>query len=306
MDQSEKSVFRPSSIARYINCNLWRWLPLEEKTPEELFYLQERSNDHKRLEEERFTEKELRCKDYFEKIKSSCTFFFKEAYLQMSIDEEFLEGTPDVYGYNEETKTLHIIDYKTGRSYVIAENNEQLLAYALLIMEYHTDWNIERIELAILNTQHDAVNRYVYTSKLYTDRLKKQIIEAREKNSQDFSFGRPGKWCTFCPAKRYCIRQKSYKKLKKYADIDTDELIYTIKTRRQEITAREKDVKDGSYSKLLSPLLVERIKRSWKKNLPETFYRMNPMTISQAEKAFSKEMIDAYTEEKRYKILQFH
>lgn len=304
--REDKTAFRPSSISRYINCNLWRWLPFEEKTPEELDYLQERTNDHKRLEEERFTEKESNCQAYFERIKASCLYFFKEQHLEMEIDGKFLEGTPDVYGYDENAKTLHILDYKTGRSYVVAENNEQLLAYALLAMARHADWKIDRIELTILNTQHDAVNHYVYTSTLYTDRLKSRIEKAVHKNAMETSFGKPETWCHFCPAKRYCIRKKSYHKLKKYADMDTDELIYESKVRQSEMLSREKEIRGGTISELLTPLLAERSKRGWKQeqDLPEKFFVKRLMTVKDAEERFSIEEIKPYINKSSYTILK--
>ena len=183
-----KKVFRPSSISRYTNCNLWRHLPFEEKTPEQLAYLQKGTDAHARLEKEQFTDKEEECRSYFESIKERCIYFFKEQHLEMEIGGEFIEGTPDVYGYDEASKTLHIIDYKTGRSYVVAENNDQLLAYAMLVMHRHDDWKIEQIQLAILNTQHDAVNRHLYMGTLYVERLKARIERAIEKNTLEESF----------------------------------------------------------------------------------------------------------------------
>jgi RecB family exonuclease len=183
-----KTAFRPSSISRYTNCNLWRHLPSGVKSTEALAHLQKGTDAHKRLEKELFTDKEMECKAYFERIKDSCIYFFKEQHLEMEINGEFLEGTPDVYGYDESSKTLHVIDYKTGRSYVVAENNDQLLAYAMLIMNRHDDWKIESIELAILNTQHDAVNRHVYMGTLYVERLKARIKRAVEKNTLERIF----------------------------------------------------------------------------------------------------------------------
>ena len=302
----KKTVFRPSSISRYTNCNLWKHLPTEDKTPEQLAYLQKGTDAHKRLEEERFTEEEASCKEYFENIKSRCIYFFKEQHLEMDFNGEFLEGTPDVYGYDEASKTLHILDYKTGRSYVVAENNDQLLAYAMLVMNRHDDWEIEQIEFAILNTQHDAVNRHVYMGTLYVDRLKARIEEALEKNALEESFGKPGNWCHFCPSKRYCIRQKSYQALKDYGDMDTDQLIYESRSRQSEMLSREKEVRAGAISKLLTPLLSERAKRGWKQEqeLPEKFFVKKLMTVKDAEERFSIEEINPYIKKSSYTILK--
>ena len=302
----KKTAFRPSSISRYTNCNLWKHLPTEDKTPEQLAYLQKGTDAHKRLEEERFTNEEASCKEYFEKVKSHCIYFFKEQHLEMDFDGEFLEGTPDVYGYDEASKTLHIIDYKTGRSYVVAENNDQLLAYAMLVMNRHDDWKIEQIDLAILNTQHDAVNRHIYMGTLYIKRIKARIEKALEKNTLEESFGKPGSWCQFCPSKRYCIRQKSYQTLKDYADMDTDQLIYESKSRQSELLTREKEVKLGAVSELLTPLIAERSKRGWKeeKTLPEKFLLKKPMTVKDAEGRFAFEEIAPYIEKTSYTILK--
>lgn len=295
---SDKSAFRPSSIARYTNCNLWRWLPSEGKTGKQLAYLQERTNDHSRLEDENFLESEQQCKAYFDSIKEKCLYFFKEKTLEIEIDGEFLQGTPDVYGYDEENQTLHILDYKTGRSYITAENNDQLLAYALLALETHDDWKIETIELAILNTQHDGVNKHTYIGQSYVKTLKDRIEKAIDKNQSEHSFGKAGSWCFFCPSKRYCIRQKSYADLKDYADLDTDRLILEVKKRSGEMLSREKEVKSGVYSKLLSPLIVERISKYWKKEIPEHFYTSKRMTITEARKKFSDEEVGKHLEEK--------
>ena len=301
-----KKAFRPSSISRYTNCNLWRHLPKEERTPEEVEYLQKGTEEHRRLEQELFTEKEAECQAYFEGVKERCVYFFKEQHLEMAISGELLEGTPDVYGYDEVSKTLHVIDYKTGRSYVVAENNDQLLAYAMLIMNHHDDWPIDRIEIAILNTQHDAVNRYVYMGTLYIERLKARIERALEKNSMEESFGKPGGWCHFCPSKRYCIRQKSYQNLKKYADLDTDQLIYESKKRQRELMSREKEVRSGALSRVLSPLLSERSKRRWQQDceIPEKFFTQKLMTVKDAEEKFSSEEISPYVKKSSYVILK--
>ena len=224
----------------------------------------------------------------------------------MDFDGEFLEGTPDVYGYEQASKTLHIIDYKTGRSYVVAENNDQLLAYAMLVMHRHDDWKIEQIELAILNTQHDAVNRHVYMGTLYVERLKARIEEVLEKNALKESFGKPGSWCQFCPSKRYCIRQKSYQALKNYSDMDTDQLIYESRSRQSEMLSREKEVRTGATSNLLTPLVAERSKRGWnqEQELPEKFFVQKLITVKDAEGRFAFEEIAPYIEKTSYTILK--
>ena len=299
-------AFRPSSINRYINCNLWRFLPKEQKTPQQKSYLAERTKDHERLEKEAFKEEEGSCSEYFFRVKDHCDYLFKEQHLSMEIGNKTLQGTPDVYGYDGKRKKLYVLDYKTGRRYVVAENNEQLLSYALLAINNHSDWEVETIELAILNTQHDAVDRYTFMGNMPMMLLKSRIEKSIEANKQEKTFGKPGKWCDFCPAKRYCIRQRNYKALKNYADMDTDQLIYESKVRQSEVFTREKEVKMGAVSELLTPLLAERSKRGWKeeKTLPEKFLLKKPMTVKDAEGRFAFEEIAPYIEKTSYTILK--
>jgi hypothetical protein len=302
----QKEAFRPSSISRYINCNLWRFLPSVSKTPQEEAYLALRTKDHERLEQEQFLPSEAECEAYFGVIKQRCHYFFKEQRLQAEIGGEFFSGTPDVYGYDRDAKRLYVIDYKTGRSYVQAENNDQLMAYALLALETHPDWEIEQVELAILNTHHDAVNRHAFMGTAPILFLRRQIEKAMRSNGSENTFGKPGKWCAFCPSKRYCIRQRNYGELKDYADMDTDQLIYASKARQSELVSREREVKSGESSPLLSPLVGERSKRTWRSeaDLPEKFYTRKPMTLTEAEGKFSREELVPYVEQTSYRILK--
>ena len=296
-------AFRPSNIHRYINCNLWKFLPKEEKTTQQNDYLAERTKDHQRLEKEKFTYKEQSCADYFFRLKERADYLFKEQKLSMEISDNVLQGTPDVYAYNSKSKILYVLDYKTGRSYVTAENNSQLLAYAMLAIDNHPDWEVKKVELAILNTQYDSVNQYTFTDTSPINDLKRRIEKTIQANEKGLSFGKSGKWCQFCPSKRYCILQRNFHALKNYADMDTDELILMTKKRSHEIDTREREVKAGEYSELLSPLVAERTRRQWKDNLPEKFFALKPMTVSEAEKAFSIEEVTPYTTNKKFKTI---
>ena len=299
------SAFRPSSINRFVKCNLWEFLPSEGKTEEQIAYLAERSKDHERLEKEEFRDSESQCRDYFLKVKSSCSPFLKEQRLSTEIEDEHLSGTPDVYGYDEKTKTLYILDYKTGRMLVKAEENQQLLAYALLILDNYPHFEPEKIELTILNTQHDQISSWS-CSKKEIDILKGLIgIAIRMHRKKEVS-ARKGDWCFFCPAKRYCPLQRDYKHLKDYADRDTDKLILSVKARNNELKAREKEVKEGVFSKLLTPLITKRRVRCWKKDagLPEKFYIQKPMSIIEAQERFAMDELEAFIETRHTCILK--
>ena len=307
MHEKEKKVFRPSQIDRYINCNIWKFLPYTEPNEYQKTIMANGTKEHTRLENENFHSHEQLCKDYFFSLKEKCEFLFKERHLVIDIDGEYLEGTPDVYAFDPKEKTLYVLDYKTGKRNVLAENNKQLLTYALLVRENHPDWNFENLILAVLNTQSDQVNifRYPLSAQDYLDTLRSSIQKAIATNQNKKLFGYTGEWCQFCPSKRYCILQRNLSELKKYADMDTDDLILTSKKRRAEIYAREEEVKSGVYSQSLTPLLSQRFKRAWKdkKNLPEKFFTLKPMTVSEAEKKFSQEEVGFFTENNSYAVL---
>jgi len=76
------------------------------------------------------------------------------------IDKDWFEGTPDLFAYNKESRTMYVVDYKTGFHYVSAQNNAQLLSYANLIMLNHKEWKIENFVLSILNTQKDLCSHW--------------------------------------------------------------------------------------------------------------------------------------------------
>jgi len=57
-----------------------------------------------------------------------------------------LRGTCDFYGYNSQTATLHVVDFKFGFIHVAAKWNWQLLCYLLMLQPFG---NAERIALHI-------------------------------------------------------------------------------------------------------------------------------------------------------------
>ena len=99
--------------------------------------------------------------------------------------------------------TLHVWDLKTGRQEVVAENNEQLLAYALGILEALEWKGIAELQLGIVgirfpmsvwNTTLDAVLRF------REDVLEPGLQAAYALGSK----GKPGSHCMYCNAKLWC------------------------------------------------------------------------------------------------------
>lgn len=99
--------------------------------------------------------------------------------------------------------TLHVWDLKTGRQEVAAEGNEQLLAYALGILDALGWKGIAELQLGIVgirfpmsmwNTTSDAVFRF-----------KNEVLEPGLEAAYALgSKGKPGSHCMYCSAKLWC------------------------------------------------------------------------------------------------------
>ena len=99
--------------------------------------------------------------------------------------------------------TLHVWDLKTGRQEVAAENNLQLLAYALGLLEALEWKGVAELQLGIVgirfpmsmwNTTIDTVLRF------RNDVLEPKLKEAYALGSK----GKPGACCMYCNAKLWC------------------------------------------------------------------------------------------------------
>lgn len=236
--------FRPSNSERFLNCNLSIWLPEDEKTKEQEAYLDERSKDHERLARGEFLKHEVNCKAYYDYILEKCDEIFVEEPLSSFISGEVFEGTPDLFGYDIKTKTLYIIDYKTGFYPVSAFGNSQLLSYAALILLIYLHLDIDNFKLSILNTQKDQLSHF--------EPEKETILKHIARLNQSLRFRREGtayavtgEWCRFCPSKNYCPLQRDIKETKELMDIHTDELIYAKEMRASEVKKRTRELREN-------------------------------------------------------------
>ena len=240
-----------------MNCNLSLWLPEREKTAEQEKYLAERSGDHERLAKGIFHNSEEKCRRYHKFVLKRCAGnTFIEEKLRVYMGATPFEGTPDLFGFDEENKTLYIVDYKTGFHNVTAWGNSQLFSYAVLIMLTKKEWDIEHFKLSILNTQSDLCSHF--------EPLKEKVLMhvARIRQSLKFitegtAYAVTGEWCRFCPSKEYCPLQRDIQQTKDLVDADVDKLIYAKETRAGEIKRRMKEFKDRlEPSKVFSYELV--------------------------------------------------
>ena len=305
-------AFRPSSLERFLHCNLHGVLPQKEKTAEQLNYLALRTSDHSRLEKEFFLDSERNCSEFFQETKKKCGKLFKERTMSMEIGGQTFSGTPDVFGYEKKNNTLHILDFKTGALTVYAREgdtpNRQLVAYALLVCHTLQSWKVERLSLSILNTQKDYVDTFLEENPTaLLTALKEKTLKAIRLNVSERVFGSVGKHCFFCPSKDYCPLKRDYNHLKNYADQDTDALIFETKKRKGEMNNRETAIKSGQeVSELLTPLVKERIKRVWHSHerLPKKFLQeLKPMSFSEATKKFGADEVEKHTDTFSYRYI---
>lgn len=234
--------FRPSNAERFLNCNLSLWLPEDSKTKEQEAYLSERSKDHERLAFGEFLAHEVTCKAYYDYIWEICQEVFIEELLSYYMGGDLFEGTPDLFGYDKKTKTLYVVDYKTGFHTVSAAGNSQLLSYAALIFLIYKHWNIDYFKLSILNTQKDLASHFYPEKQTILNHIAR-LTQSLKFRREGTAYAVTGDWCRFCPSKHYCPLQRDLKEIKELMDVHVDELIYAKEMRSEEIKKRTSELR---------------------------------------------------------------
>ena len=123
-------------------------------------------------------------------------------------NDVLLQGTADVLAFSNITKKLTIADLKTGRGYVDAENNEQLMIYALATMKSK--------KVAPANIEFQIIQPYHGEKRIFTmsvEDLRKWESEVLKPAIKDAISDKPTfnpseSACQWCPAKHICPAQK--------------------------------------------------------------------------------------------------
>jgi hypothetical protein len=114
-------------------------------------------------------------------------------------------GTADLLGVNEQTKTLLVLDFKTGRHPVEVTDNLQLLAYALGALDTIT-FEPQQIVLAIV--QPIAFGALAQTQTIsidVLDRFSEWIGERALATDDPHATPQPSaESCRWCPARSIC------------------------------------------------------------------------------------------------------
>lgn len=145
---------------------------------------------------------------------------------------------PGMYGRNDASiipdvmfGTLYVYDYKNGRVPVPAENNPQLMYYALGALGQHNDLFVERVVITIVQPNamdsSDVIKKWeISTKELYAwagNVLRPGAVRT-EDTDPDFS---EGEHCTFCEAAAFCPlkQQRVLAMLDTPADAPTNEIV---------------------------------------------------------------------------------
>lgn len=147
--------------------------------------------------------------DYVAYVRKSAMEFEKSPYIAIEKRLDLTAYIPDGFGTADcvmiGERTLHIIDLKYGKGVpVSAENNEQLLIYALGALEaYKMLFAIDTVKVSIVQPRIDNTNSSAYSVTLLRDWGEdvKELANIAIKGEGKYT---PGDWCRFCRARQQC------------------------------------------------------------------------------------------------------
>lgn len=225
-------------------------------------------------------------------------------------------GTSDCIIYDRQTKTIEVIDYKTGGSYVGARQNPQLMAYALgtlnLFENYHDE--VKFIKMTIVQPAINSISSHaIMLSELlsFAEFAKKRIKETE-------TFSPSGFTCKFCPGRRICPSLSKYvldsskdkiKLLKESAFIQE----YLDNARKETI----EEIKQGNLEGLQGFYISRQNRVKWTKKIDEgdikhikdkygsAAIRETLKPISQVRNFLTGKDFKRYTEKTEVEILKY-
>lgn len=167
-----------------------------------------------------------------------------------------LFGTCDYVCYFEETKTLHIVDYKHGAGVAVeVEENEQLMYYGIGAL-HKNKMPIEKIVLTIVQPRcyhPDGPIRSWETDPMRMLDFVADLIDDAKATAKEDAPIKPGEHCRWCPAQAICPSLKN----------------------RALVAAQEAFAPDAAYSpeKLAEALSLAPQVEAWAKAVREFAYR---------------------------------
>lgn len=226
-------------------------------------------------------------------------------------------GTADAIIYDENTKTLHVVDLKWGKGVrVDYEENYQLICYAIgAVNEYSWLYEIENVELHIVQPRMNNIGNVKLTIaelQEYAEKFKQAIQAALQPDAKRTPHD---KACKFCPAKLTCPALleltknaviSNFEKL----ELSDDDYRYILDN-SDLISNFIKSVEEKTYNKLVAggslegyKLVQGRSTRKWtedaeealKDSLGEAAYSKKLIGVTEADKKIPKEVMEELTQ----------
>ena len=151
----------------------------------------------------------------------------------LDIDEHLIEpfvqlipdvagGSIDMLGVSTDRKTVLVLDYKFGRYYVSADENDQQFLYTLSAMEDEQTRaffkDVERVVFAIIQPQSKAGFSRWTCSRRYIDEYGVRADAAIDATKQKDAPRSAGEHCKWCPAQPYCPTTRTHAVTSKMLD----------------------------------------------------------------------------------------
>ena len=255
--------------------------------------------------------------DYVTYVRKSAMEFEKSPYIAIEKRLDLTAYIPDGFGTADcvmiGERTLHIIDLKYGKGVpVSAENNEQLMIYALGALEaYKMLFAIDTVKISIVQPRIDNTNSSEFTVKElmeFGDKVKHYADIAIKGDGEQS----PGDWCRFCRARQQC-RARADKNIELAFEIDkkppliTNEEVGEYLRKGEDVAKWLSELQDYALAECLAGREVDGYKavegrgsRSWT-NMDAAFeaiieegtneamlYERKPLTLAQVEKLMGR------------------
>lgn len=255
--------------------------------------------------------------DYVTYVRKSAMEFEKSPYIAIEKRLDLTAYIPDGFGTADcvmiGERTLHIIDLKYGKGVpVSAENNEQLMIYALGALEaYKMLFAIDTVKVSIVQPRIDNTNSSEFTVEglmRFGDKVK-HYADIAIKGEGEYT---PGDWCRFCRARQQC-RARADKNIELAFEIDkkppliTNEEVGEYLRKGEDVAKWLSELQDYALAECLAGRDVDGYKavegrgsRAWT-DMDAAFeaitedgtneamlYERKPLTLAQVEKLMGK------------------
>jgi hypothetical protein len=154
--------------------------------------------------------------------------------------------------------SLHVIDFKYGKTYVEVEDNPQLKLYALgALALFDGLYDISNVSMTIFQPRLSSVNTVTcFKESIYqwADEVLKPTAKKAYAGEGELS---SGKWCKYCKAKALCRKRRDDNMQLAALDFKEptlleDSEIEAVLAKLEQLTAWAKDVQTYAFNKALS------------------------------------------------------